>query len=187
MIKIKRLILAALLVFGCMTVTGCDAFSGRNKTINEIELDGFASMLTEYNTAATRHQVDEVTKIVYIEHGHTTVYRQAAIDLFNKRIYINPSMSQTMDDNEPNKSLSDAEVKEARSILDQNGVLEWENEYGSLLDLDKKDIVFVSVGWSLYLQYSDNTVDRFIGYGTCIPDTYETFVEEILAFANAKR
>jgi hypothetical protein len=45
-------------------------------------------------------------------------------------------------------------------------------------------------GWALYIQYSDNTVDRFIGYmgyTDIYPDTYTTFVDEILTFTHSKR
>jgi hypothetical protein len=188
MIRVKRLILAALLAFGCVLMSSCDYLPGRDKAMDGIELDGFYSMQFEYTPATTRHKVDEVTKITYTEFGYTSTDRTVAIDLFNKGMHTRPSPSPMMDDMGPDYKMSGSEVRKVRCILERHGVLDWELVNGiPFSEADPEQRKTYRVGWVLFLQYSDNTVDRFVSYGDVYPDTYEAFIEELLGFANARR
>jgi hypothetical protein len=186
--KAMGYLLAAILALACIMQASCDYLPGRDKAMDGTELDSFYTIRLVYNTATTTHRADEVTKIAYSEFGLTSTDRMASIDLLSRRLYLSePCFDQGAEDYEPYYKMSSSEVKKVRSMLKRHGVLGWELVNGTPIEEGEKGICFDGGGWSLLLQYSDNTVDRFMSYGDNNPDTYKAFIEELLGFANARR
>ena len=195
--RLMALALAALVALslpGCTAGTqdeGEDSVTNDTETItNDTGLDGFYAMIMQSDLAQEAHPLSDVTKVLCYESKDTLGLYTFAIDIAGKGMFIEPSLSLSLDYDEPDYHMTDADVEEVLAILERNDVLAWDPVYGDMTD-PGEGAQDGWGGWFLYIQYSDNTVSYFCGTGSMYegghPDTYGSFIKELTDFVDSKK
>lgn len=178
-------------------VSGCDysktVDSEREVEMTEKEtLDGFYDLFKS-EQANTGHSLDDITKVMYDD-----VYEMAnssciAINVGDKGMFINRRIHSSLKFREFDYIMSDSDINEVRAILEKYDVMNWEDEYGTYIPVADADDPNISIdgggGWTLVIQFSDNTVKRINGFydgDEEYPENYEEFVKELEEFVDSK-
>jgi len=190
-----RLMVLALAALVALSLPGCRAGTQDEKenptvekedvAVDNTELYGFYTMVTQSDLAQEPHPLSDVTKVLCYESSNTLVLYTFAIDIAGKGMFIEPIINSMLDYYEPDYHMTDADVDEVLAILERNDVLAWNPEYGDMTS-PGEGAVDGWGGWALYLQYSDNTVSHFCGNAE-YPDTYGSFIEELTDFVDSKK
>ena len=190
----RRLAALALVALVALSLPGCKAgtqdekesptVEKENVTVDNTGLDGFYTMMVQPNLTQEAHPLSDVTKILCFEDQNMLSLYTFAIDIAGKGMFIDPRPSLSLDYDEPDCRITDADADEVLAILERNDVLAWDPVYGKMTDYGE-DAVDGGGGWYLFLQYSDNTVSRFHGMKE-YPDTYDSFIRELMDFADSR-
>lgn len=159
---------------------------GNDTTMVITELNGFGTLGKSTQTTVV-HSLQDIAKIMFYEWGDMQVQNAVAIDIANRRLFIDPVIDSYLDYTEPDYIMTDEDVASVLDILTENKIFEWNFEYGKK---DDDPNVMDGGGWVLYIQYNDNTITKFTGTnsgdGNHHPDTYASFVQEIVEFSRSK-
>lgn len=146
------------------------------------QINGFDT-LKNAPLASEVHESSDIIKILFYEAFDGQTHNAIAIDIGSKMLYTNPDIN-FLDLDAPDYSMTDDDIQIVLDILDNNNILDWNAVYS--VDAEYED----GYGWVMYIQYSDGTVNRFIGSGpvkdSVIPENFDVFVEEMITFIKAK-
>lgn len=194
---LQRIVLFLIAFFSLVTfMAGCN-YNSENSTIanggdslmTTHGLSGF-STLAQSLRATTKHSLVDITKITFFESYDMLTKNMVAINIADKNLFIAPHSFTYLDYETPDYEMTDKDVNVVLDILNRHDVLNWNNCYGSLAD-DSPDTMDDSSGWNLCIQYSDNTVNLYVGHGLrsegLFPKGFELFVEEITTFTHSRQ
>jgi len=123
--------------------------------------------------------LSKVIKIVFTENNSSTEHT-LALDIDRQVIHLDPWTSGSGILSEDEKNVQGLE--DALTILKKYNVQEWKDNYTYEDPASYED----GYGWSLWLQFSDGTVEKHYGSGSfkkeIIPENFNEFVDELNQF-----
>jgi hypothetical protein len=184
----QKLIASALALCMCF-LTACNLGITDTSTQEEIIVEAtplrdFMDMHT-LPKAESKQPIERISKLAFSEARETPGEASIVVDIANRAMYSRKEgVIEGID--EPDIPLTKADITKLLDILVRYDVQSWDEDYSSA----SSDILYDVYAWGLQLEYDDRTVKTHYGSGPIkeeiIPENYEAFVEELLAFRDAK-
>jgi hypothetical protein len=177
-----------ILVVGMLMFTACNPELSETPTREEIVVEATPTIDFYYMRAYPRTEqaqpLNRVTKLVFTENAGEPDGICVAIDLGNRALYSHDE-ANLIGLEEPDISLTDADIAQLLDILAKYDVQSWETDYSS----DEANFTD-GFAWGLSFEYDDQTVENHHGLAPlkeeCIPANYDAFLKELLAFREAR-
>lgn len=141
--------------------------------------------IREAPKATEKHDLSEIIKVVLTKNEDLTD-ETIAIDVEKSGIYIDPSIQSI--GIRASKGLKEIDdIQKVMEILEKYHVQEWKEDYSTP---ENSSTTEDGVGWSLYIQFKDGTVEQHMGSGTSMksvaPNDFEDFFHELHSFVEER-
>lgn len=191
-----------LLLIGCLFLAGCQSNDQGASYINIEATEHFLNQEKEERNypdigdedifdfayikgapeAEDDHKVDDIIKMYATTWSIDELHDPIVIDIENSEIYVEPSLDYLGVQFETERKKVD-DIADVVALFDTYDVLDWQHDYSNVKDYHSYED---GASWSLGVQYSDGTVDKFRGEGTSfneiIPDNYHDFMDALGAY-----
>lgn len=163
----------------CLLMIGCQSSIDEDVREPEKLEDVSYDFYTFLNSPASTETQDlsHVIKVVVTKNEHSQD-ETLAFDVENEEIVIDPWMSSKGIHSEGETQAVD-DVEEVLHILDTYNVAEWEEDYTT----EDSDAYTDGVGWNVWLQYEDGTIQSYKGSGSGLehitPEGFDAFFQEL--------
>jgi hypothetical protein len=184
----RRKLMAIVLVVCMLSLAACNPKAPEPPT--RVESSAEATPLEDFYIMGIFPQAEQiqplerVTKFWFDETTSLPGESAVVIDIGNRTMYSNAA-EVAVGITEPDIALTDADITQLLDILVKYDVQSWDEHY-STAETNYAD----GFGWTLMLEYDDQTVEMHYGSAPhkedCIPDNYDAFLEELLAFRDAR-
>lgn len=168
----------------CLLVSGCQKPSQENSQnpnmANKVSYDFYTFLQSP--EATEKQDVSKIIKLV-VTKNEGAQDETIVLDLDNEEIHIDPWMSSYgINSEEETQSFDDKE--EVLHILETYKVQDWKDDYTTEDSASYED----GVGWNVWLQYEDGTVQSHKGSGSGLeqitPEGFDDFFNELDEFVN---
>jgi hypothetical protein len=184
----KRKLIAIVLAVCIGFLTACSPETPEVSTREEITVKATPTIdfiyMGTFPRAEQIQPLDQVTKLVFMENAGQPGGICVAIDLGNRAMYSNAE-AHLIGLDEPDIPLADADITQLLDILVKYDVQGWEAAY-----LPEDTNFLDGGGWGILFEYEDRTVELHHGRGSenddIFPASYDAFLEELLAFRDAR-
>jgi len=191
--------LSMLMLIGIMFLVGCQSSDQTASYINIEATEKFLNQEKEEShypdiededifdfsyikvapEAEKDHKVDDIIKMYATTWSIDELNDPIVIDIENSEIYAEPSVDHLGVQFETERKKVD-DIDDVVALFDTYDVLDWQHYYSNVKDHHSYED---GASWSLVVQYSDGTVDKFRGEGTSfkeiIPDNYYDFMDAL--------
>lgn len=170
-----------------LILLGCHDTNGEEEEVLTMTEDELYDIyyIKEAPETKQRQDLSELIKIVVVKNENLQD-ETIAIDVQGNGIYIDPSNSSL--GIRATKGIHEIDdMEKAIDILRKYNVQDWEEDYSTERDPSSTED---GVGWSLYLQFEDGTVEKHRGTGTAMksitPEGFDDFIDELSDFVNER-
>lgn len=170
----------------CLCLVGCNDKNEQGEEVAEMTDQELYDIyyLKEAPEATGVHDLSDVIKVAVVKNENLQD-ETIAIDVENDGIYINPSSSSLgIRAVKGTKKIND--MDEVIDILEKYNVQDWKADYTTEDPKSYQD----GVGWNVWIQYTDGTVQSFRGSGSGLekitPDGFSDFFNELDTFVEER-
>lgn len=174
-------------MFVCFLLVGCTDTKKDKEEVSTVPDDELYDIyyIKEAPKATETYDLSEVIKVVLTK-NEELMDETIAIDVEKSGIYMDPSLQSL--GVRASKGMQDIDdVQEVLDILEKYQVQDWKEDYSQEGDPSTTDD---GVGWSLYIQYKDGTMQQHIGSGTSMksvtPEGFDEFFLELNSFVEER-
>lgn len=174
-------------MFVCFLLAGCTDTKEDKEEVSTIPEDELYDIyyIKEAPKATDTYDLSEVIK-VGLTKNEELMDETIAIDVEKSGIYMDPSLHSL--GVRSSKGMQDIDdVEGVLNILEKYQVQNWKEDYSQEGDSSTTDD---GVGWSLYIQFKDGTVQQHIGSGTSIRVLhlrgFDEFLQELNSFVEER-
>lgn len=182
----KQLVYIISIISICIFVIGCKDQAKENleesNMLDKVSYDFYSFLQSPQ--ATEKQDLSKIIKLV-VTKNEGSQDETLVLDLENEEIVIDPWMS-SYGINSQGETQSIDSMGEVLHILETYNVQDWKDDYSTEDPSSYQD----GVGWNVWLQYEDGTVESHKGSGSGLelmtPEGFDDFYHELKTFVNER-